>query len=144
MLTTDQKGAVAEMAIAHAALEFGVGVSRPLGDERYDLIFDYGGRLMRVQCKWACLQGDVIVVRCYSARRTADGLVHRVYTSSEVDAFAAYCAEVRRCYFLPFDRVPPGGSVQLRLSRPLNNQELGVRWADHYELAVTLGGIKGP
>jgi hypothetical protein len=53
MLTTDQKGAIAELAIAHAALELGVGVSKPLGDQRYDLIFDFGPRLARVQCKWA-------------------------------------------------------------------------------------------
>ena len=40
MLTTDQKGALAEQAIAFEALTHGVGVSRPLGDERYDLILD--------------------------------------------------------------------------------------------------------
>jgi len=73
MLTTDQKGVVAEMAIAHAALELGVGVSRPLGDQRYDLIFDFGAKLLRVQCKWASRHGDVVIVRCYSARRNADG-----------------------------------------------------------------------
>jgi len=29
MLTTDQKGAIAELAIAHIAAEIGVGVSSP-------------------------------------------------------------------------------------------------------------------
>ena len=28
-------------------------VSRPLGDERYDLIFDLRPELLRIQCKWA-------------------------------------------------------------------------------------------
>jgi len=51
MLTTDQKGVVAEMAIAHAALELGVGVSRLLGDQRYDLIFDFGAK---EQSSFAC------------------------------------------------------------------------------------------
>jgi hypothetical protein len=40
VLTTDQKGAIAEAAITHAALELGIGVAKPSGDERYDLIFD--------------------------------------------------------------------------------------------------------
>ena len=144
MLTSDQKGAVAELAIAHAATELGVGVSRPLGDQRYDLIFDFGDRLVRVQCKWACRYRDVVIVRCYRARRNGDGLVRRVYQRHEVDAFAAYCADLRQCYFLPFDCIPPGGTLQLRLSRPRNNQELGVHWAKQYELADTLGAGKGP
>ena len=144
MLTTDQKGTVAEAAIAYAALELGISVSKPLGDERYDLIFDLRSRLLRVQCKWACRHGDILIVRCYSSRRNGDGLVRRVYRREEVDAFAAYCAELRRCYFLPFDRIPPGGTLQLRLERPRNNQQVGVHWASEYELAATLGAGKGP
>jgi hypothetical protein len=32
VLTTDQKGAAAELAIAHAAAELGIGVFKPLTD----------------------------------------------------------------------------------------------------------------
>jgi hypothetical protein len=86
VLTTDQKGAVAELAIAHAAAELGVGVFKPLTDgERYDLIFDMRPELLRVQCKWACRHGDVVIVRCRSCRRARGGLVHRGYTRAEVD-----------------------------------------------------------
>ncbi len=64
-LTTDQKGAIAESAIVHAAIKLGIGVLKPLTDgHRYDLAFDLeSGRLVRVQCKWAPLHGNVIVVR---------------------------------------------------------------------------------
>ena len=52
MLTSDQKGSIAEIEIAAAAIRLGVGVYEPLNDgERYDLIFDDGVRLARVQCK---------------------------------------------------------------------------------------------
>jgi hypothetical protein len=51
-MTTDQKGAIAETAIALAAIKLGIGVFRPIGDERYDLIFDLRPKLCRVQCKW--------------------------------------------------------------------------------------------
>jgi hypothetical protein len=128
MLTTNQKGAVAETAIALAALELGIGVYRPLADERYDLILDLRPKLLRVQCKWAARRGDVVVIRCDSARRTAEGLVRTLYRSDEVDAFAAYCAAVRKCYLIPFDLVPPGGSLQLRLTPSRNNQRAGIRW----------------
>jgi hypothetical protein len=42
-LSTDQKGAIAELAIAHAALKLGVDVYRPVAEGgRYDLIFGMG------------------------------------------------------------------------------------------------------
>lgn len=43
MLTTDQKGVVAETRVAAEALAAGIGVATTLGDERYDLIFDVSG-----------------------------------------------------------------------------------------------------
>ena len=52
MLTTDQKGSIAEAEITAAAIR--LGVYRPLSEgERCDLIFDLRPTLMRVQCKWA-------------------------------------------------------------------------------------------
>jgi PD-(D/E)XK nuclease superfamily protein len=49
VLTTTQKGAIAEMAIAHEAIKLGIGVSKPLWDLRYDLVFDTGDERIRVQ-----------------------------------------------------------------------------------------------
>ena len=50
-VTTDQKGAVAELAIALAAVRLGVDVYRPVAEGgRYDLIFEIGERLWRLQC----------------------------------------------------------------------------------------------
>jgi hypothetical protein len=64
-LTTDQKGAIAELAIAHAAARLCVGVFKPLTDgERYDLILDVGGRLLRTQCQWARRAGSVVIIPC--------------------------------------------------------------------------------
>jgi hypothetical protein len=80
MLTTDQKGAVAEMAMIHAAIKLGISVYTPVAERgRYDMIFELGSRLVRVQCKWAPRRGDVVVLRCYGARRNRDGLLTRVY-----------------------------------------------------------------
>ena len=66
--TANHKGNVAEAAIAAAAIKLGVDVIKPLVEHtRYDLIFDLRPRLLRVQCKWAPLKGDVIVVRLVSS-----------------------------------------------------------------------------
>ena len=70
VLTTDQKGAIASSQSPRAA-ELGVGVFKPLTDgERYDLIFEIGPRLMRVQCKWARLE-EMSCRPCYSRAELA-------------------------------------------------------------------------
>ena len=140
MLTTNQKGAIAETAIAHQALKLGIGVYRPYADERCDVIFDFRPRLIRVQCKWAQRYDDIISVRLYSARRTAAGLTRRVYSRDDVDAFAAYCLDTGRCYFFDWEAVGDQSSLFLRLSVPRNNQRAGVRWARDYEFEATIGG----
>jgi hypothetical protein len=89
MLTTTQKGAIAETAITHEAIKLRIGVLRPLQDLRYDLVFDTGLELIRVQRKWASLEGDVVSIRLCSCRRSAAGVVTRKYTADEIDAFAA-------------------------------------------------------
>ena len=140
MLTTDQKGSIAEGEIACAAMKLGIGVYRPMSDgERYDLIFDWEGRLVRVQCKWASRYDEVIVVRCYRSRRNRHGLVNRSYTAHEIDAFAAYCPEVDLCYFLPIERFPYRRNIQLRLGPTRNNQRIGINWAADFEFGATLG-----
>jgi hypothetical protein len=144
MLTTDQKGAIAEMGIAWHATNLGVDVYKPVAEGgRCDLIFDLRERLWRVQCKWASRHGDVLVVRCYSARRAREGLRKRLYTAEEIDAFAAYCAELDRCFFLPLERFRGKGTIQLRLAPSRNNQRLGVNWADEFDFMATLAQPQG-
>jgi hypothetical protein len=141
-LSTDQKGNIAEAAVALAAIKLGIDVYRPVGEGgRYDLILDAIERLIRVQCKWAAREGDVVVVRCYSARRTGQGIVKRTYSRAEIDAFAAYCAEIDNCYFLPIELFDGRSHVSLRLNPTRNNQRVGINWAESYEFAATLGRL---
>jgi PD-(D/E)XK endonuclease len=54
MLTTDRKGAIAELAIALAATKAGIEVYRPMSEGgRYDLIFDIGRLVSAVQVGWS-------------------------------------------------------------------------------------------
>jgi PD-(D/E)XK endonuclease len=85
-LSTDQRGSLAEVAVAHQATRLGVGVLWPLtAGLRYDLVFDVAGQLFRVQCKTARRKEGIVVVNCRSCRRTADGYDRRSYSSEDVD-----------------------------------------------------------
>ena len=144
MLTTNQKGAIAEAHIAAFAIGLGVGVARPLADEPYDLIFDLGDRLMRIQCKWAVRSGEVVLIRCRRCRRGREGLIHRGYEHGEIDAVAAYCQELDQAYLLPLEMSVGRAAVQLRFGATRNNQRNGIHWARDYELGATLRGLLGP
>jgi PD-(D/E)XK endonuclease len=139
VLTTNQKGAIAEAAIARAALISGYDVYRPMFEGgRYDLIFDTSEELLRIQYKWAPLYDNVIIIRSYRSRRNADGLLRRRYERGEFDALGAYCAKLDRCYLIPYDAIDGAVQVQPRVAPTRNNQHVGVRLAAHYEFGATL------
>jgi prevent-host-death family protein len=135
-VTSNDKGNVAELAIAKAAAELGLSVSMPLTEhERYDLILGVGDRLLRVQCKWANCKGNVIYVRLKSARYSPTrGYVVTTYSRSEIDAVAVYCGDLDRCYLLPMGLVAGQGVLTLRLRETRNNQRAALNWAAEYEL----------
>ena len=140
MLTSDQKGAIAETAIAHQAIKLGFDVYKPINEgTRFDLIIDVSGRLVRVQCKWAPRHGDVLTVQCCSSRRTRTGHVKRAYTREEIDAFGVYSPAEDRCYLLPIEDFPQRRAIRLRLGPTRNNQRVGIRWAEDYEFVARLG-----
>jgi hypothetical protein len=102
------------------------------------LIFDLRPRLVRVQCKWASRHDDVVIVRCSRNRRNRDGLLRQFYSAEDIDAYAAYCADLGKCYFMPIDEFSHRAAIQLRLSTARNNQSLRINWAKDYEFAARL------
>ena len=143
-MTTDQKGAIAEAAIALAAMKLGIDVYRPLGEGgRYDLILDVGSRLLRVQCKWAASLKQVLVVRCYTFRRTRTGWKKTTYSADEVDVIAAYSMDLDRCFLIPIELVEKRPTIQLRLTPTLNNQKRRINWADDFDFEATLRRHQG-
>jgi hypothetical protein len=63
MLTTNQKGAIAEGAITNEAIRARVEVFRAVSDARYDLVFDLQPGLLRVQCS---ARPQPLTARCSS------------------------------------------------------------------------------
>ena len=143
MLTTNQKGFIAETAVLHECAKLHVPVAKPLDDQKYDLIFDLGEKLLRVQCKWAARIGDVVAIRTRTCRRAREGLIHRMYRPEEIDAIAAFCPDTSCCYLLPHELSVGRAAVQLRLEPTKNNQAAGIRWASDYEFAAKLNTLLG-
>jgi PD-(D/E)XK endonuclease len=134
-LTTDQKGTIAEMAVALAAAKLRLPVYAPISQgTRCDLIIEAEKRLFRVQCKWAVRQGEVVMIRCRTCRRSRTGLVHRSYATDEIDLIVGYCAELDQSYVVPFADYFRRGAIHLRLAPTRNNQRQGILWAKDFEL----------
>lgn len=137
MLSTNQKGAIAEAHITAEAMKLGMVVWRPVAEGcRYDMILDVGGRLLRTQCKWARRKRDVIVVELRTCRHTPNGYVRTTYSADEIDGIAAWCEDTGECYFIPITDVDGQGYLHLRLAPARNNQELLVHWAAQYRLGA--------
>jgi hypothetical protein len=137
-LTTDQKGNIAETAVVAHAVRLGIEVYRPVGEGgRFDMIFVFpSGKHARVQVKWAPRKGAVIDVRPYSCRRTATGQLKRSYGIDEIDAIAAYCAELDRVFYLPASMCTDRSGIYLRLEPTKNGQRGSLNWAAAYELGA--------
>ncbi len=136
VLSTNAKGAIAETKIAAAATELGISVLRPIVEHgRYDLAFEIGGRILRVQCKWASLDptGSVVAINLQSCRHTPNGYVYSQYGADEIDLVAAYCGELQRCYLLPVAKVEGMRGISLRLSPPRNGQRACINLASDYD-----------
>ena|SRR5215217_5573131 len=137
MLSPTRKGVIAEMAIAAEAAKLDIGVLKPLGEgERYDLVLDMRPRLLRVQCKWAQKKGEVVAIHTGTCRRVYGGYKRTTYSADEVDALAAYCAALERCYLLPIHVIAGQSHIHLRLAPARNNQRALVNWAHEYELGA--------
>src|SRR5919109_3382540 len=98
--SSNEKGNIAEAAIALEAIRLGIDVLKPVSEHgRYDLAFDLGDRILRVQCKWATLTRDTVRVYLTSSWYTSQGAQVRTrYAADEVDCVAAYCHELGTCY----------------------------------------------
>lgn len=137
-LTPDQKGGIAELAIASKANQLGIGVSRPMVEGlRYDLIFDWHLGLQRIQCKWATRVGGAVAIRPFSCRRTSGGAqLKRNYSVADIDAIAGYCLELDEVWVLPIADFPQTRGIHLRLEPAKNNQRAGVTLAEPYRLGA--------
>jgi prevent-host-death family protein len=137
VLSTNDKGNIAEAAIALEAIKLGIDVLKPVAEHgRYDLAFDLGHRILRVQCKWARLEKGVVCVNLVGYRLTSAGGVRTKYSVEEIDAVAAYCQALDRVFLLPGSEVAGRAAFWLRVAPTKNAQRAAINWADSYSLGA--------
>jgi len=138
-------GAVAEAALAAAAIEMGLTVLRPLSEgRRYDIVIDLEPKLLRVQCKIARPLSGAISVHAQTNRYTPRGYVSTSYSSSEIDAIGAYSPALKRCFLIPIAEASGRRALHLRLNPARNNQARGIRWARDYEFKEVIERLRQP
>lgn len=134
MANTKTIGDITEAMVLAAFVAAGIPVSVPFGEnQRYDLIADVHGTLLRVQCKTGRVaQSEAVLI--FNAT-SHDGHRARQSYRGQADLFAVYSPHTRQVYVLGVDEVGET-NVWLRLIPAKNNQEIGVRYADEHTLAA--------
>jgi hypothetical protein len=139
VLSSNDKGNIAEAAIALEAIKLGIDVLRPVAEHgRYDLLFDFGATVARVQCKWGALDrtAGIICVRVGGSRHTPGGYVRSTYSVDEIDAVAIYCAELDEVFLVPVSVVAGRSAIRLRIDPPRNGQRACINLASEYRLGA--------
>lgn len=136
-MTSNRKGAIAEAAIALEAIKLGIPVLKPVAEHgRYDLGFEIGGRILRVQCKYASVDeaAGVVKVNLQASWLSPHGYVRSAYTADEIDLLAVYCGDLDRCYLLPISLVAGRRAIYLRLTPPRNGQRACINREEDFRL----------
>jgi PD-(D/E)XK endonuclease len=127
-MTPSQVGERAEAAVLAALVCAGKEVMVPFGGQRrYDLAYEEGGRLVKVQCKSGREVDGAVFFRTHTEGRGRTGDYR-----GDADCFGVYCHDRGEVYIVPVADVPLS-AAHLRLDPPKNGQSLKIRWAAEYK-----------
>jgi hypothetical protein len=126
-------GLRSEAAILAELIRCGYAVLLPFGvNQRYDLVLDIDGELVKAQCKTGRLRNGSVVFPTQSIVTSKTRNVARGY-AGEADVFLVYCPETERVYCISVDSAPRSW-MNLRVDPCRNGQRQRVNWASDYEL----------
>lgn len=130
-------GETTEAVILAHLIQRGDSVSLPFGNnQRYDMIIDRRGKLIKAQCKTGRLRKGVVTFKVSSCNGFTGE--HRDY-KGQVDVFLVWCPELKTVYEVP---VADCGRqrMSLRIERAKNGQLAYVRYAANY--VVPAAGVE--
>jgi hypothetical protein len=134
-MNTKAIGELSEGVILAHLLQMGWAISLPFGNnQRYDLIADTSGKLLKLQCKTAHFHKGCAVF----ATASKNGFTNeRKCYKGQIDAFVVYYPPTKSVYLVPVE-VAASTAMYLRLD-PLkpNAPKSTVHWAKDYELLIT-------
>ncbi|MGL5921322.1 group I intron-associated PD-(D/E)XK endonuclease [Chroococcidiopsis sp.] len=105
-MDTKLKGDIAEQAAVFHAVKRGWGVLKPIGDRLpYDLVFDVGGVLVKIQVKYAWFDspsGNYVVDNRWT-KTNRRLMVREAYKQSDFDFALVYIENLDLFYVFPVD-----------------------------------------
>jgi PD-(D/E)XK endonuclease len=126
-------GLRSEAAILSELVRRGYAVLLPFGvNQRYDLVVDLEGELIKAQCKTGRLRNGSVSFSAQSIVTSKTRNVARGY-AGEADIFLVFCPATEGIYVVPVDEAPRC-QMHLRIDGCRNGQRERVHWACDYEL----------
>jgi hypothetical protein len=131
-MDTNQKGDIAEAKAVSRFMELGYTISEPINDHsRYDLVVD-DGELHKVQVKYASMDDEGgICVSIKSSNPNTKTSKDKTYSPDEVDAYAIYCPETEKVYWVEYEDAPKS-AMYLRVRSEIEHPS--INWAEEYEV----------
>lgn len=133
-LSTIDKGNLSEVKIYTRLVELGYKIVFPAHVQRWDIGWEDGDRLIKVQSKTGRIRNGVIRFNSSSRGRTGGS---RLYTG-QIDYFGVYVPELEKVYLVPISATSRNEVCYLRLDPTKNNQSTRIMWAKDYELQSKL------
>lgn len=99
------------------------------GGSRYDLAYEMGGALVRVQCKTAVFRNGAVIFNSRSLSRDGRSIPY----DGHADFFGVYCPGTGGVYLVPVGVVAKGKG-SLRVEPTKNNQTKGILHAKDFLL----------
>lgn len=130
-MNTKTVGDISEAMVLAALVRVGKNVLIPWGDNlRYDMAYDEGGKLIRIQCKTARDLGNGSLEFPASSCTAHRGTGRKNYRG-EIEFFGVYAPSTQKVYLVPVDDVGIN-SATLRVEPSKNGQKRNMRWAENY------------
>lgn len=96
----------------------------------FDLVTYKDGKFLRIQVKYRASKNNIIEVPFRTCWSDKNGTHTQDYDKNEIDVMCVYCPDTDKCYYInPKDC---SKTFNLRLSKPKNNQKVGVHLAEDY------------
>ena len=130
------KGDIAELKVIEWCLQNGYVPLTPFGGAnrcRYDIAYDTGEKIIRVQVKCRSLYKDKLVIQIVKQQNGRHGLTLK-YTEDEFDQLIVYCPDTNSLYEIPFELFGEQTLLTFSTTPTKNNQQSGVKTLNDYLL----------
>jgi hypothetical protein len=121
-----------EAAILNHFIQKGVPVSIPWGNnQRYDLVLEENGVLLKAQCKTGTYKKGVVT---FATSSKSGGKSRKDY-SGQIDCFLVYCEQLNTYYKIDIVAISNKNAMSLRVD-PLKKfgPKSTIKWAKDYEV----------